>query len=104
MRKLLLTAAALAALAVPSTAQAVDVHVEVAFAPLPNGQYGWTCVGQANPIHVTNFNLWCNGLEAVGISPVKAIAGVSNTPSVCYRVVFWYKGGVASREDCVPPA
>lgn len=100
MRKLLLTAAALAALAVPSTAQAVDVPVEVVITPLPNGQYAWTCAGHANPVHVSNFNLWCNGLQAVGISPVKATAGVSDTPKVCYSLVFWYKGGVASRNAC----
>ena len=101
MRKLLMTAAALAALAVPATAQAVDVPVEVVITPLPNGQYAWTCVGHANPLHVSNFNLWCNGQAAVGVSPVKAAAGVSSTPRVCYSLVFWYKGGIADRDDCV---
>jgi opacity protein-like surface antigen len=101
MRKILLAAAALAALAAPATAHAVDVPVDVQIVPIGNGQYAWTCAGHANPVAVTSFNLWCNGQSAVGVHPVKAIGGVSSTPTVCYRVVFWFKGGVASRDDCV---
>jgi hypothetical protein len=102
MRKILLATAALAALAVPASAQAVNVPVNVTIVPVADGQYAWTCEARANPLVVTNFNLWCNNEQAVGVAPaVKAAAGVSSTPTVCWSTVFWFKGGVASDQDCV---
>jgi hypothetical protein len=108
-KKLTILAACGASLALPTSAAAVDVPVNVVIQPIPNSepvQYAWACEARANPVFVHDFNLWCNGQTAVGLSPVfAATGGTSATPTVCYRVSFSYGSGFppqwASREDCV---
>lgn len=102
MRTLFVLAAAVAALALPASAQAVGVPINVHIVPTGDGQYAWACEARANPLAVSSFNLWCGNQEAVGVAPaVKAAGGVTSTSTVCWRVVFWMsKGGVADDEGC----
>lgn len=99
-RRILLSLACAAALAVPATAQAVDVPVTTTAKPIGStGLFAWACEAHANPLVVTSFSLTCNGMHGSG--PVAVLAGTgSGTPKVCYVVFFTFKGGSASRSAC----
>src|SRR5688500_2705251 len=92
--KLISAAVLAAALAVPSTASALQPVVHTTAQQIDGGdQFVRSCVARALPPS-TSYTLRCNGQTAVGVFPVATISGVSSgPPQVCWSGSFQYGTG-----------